>query len=91
MEESGHTPCITGPIPGGYDLPGPNGGPSLRQLEDEIAELAAQIDAATYRLLVLIAEFDRRQGWGNGFRSCAHWLSYRIGHRLATAREKGLS
>jgi hypothetical protein len=60
----------------------------IAQLEDEIAELSATIDAATARLLVAIAEFDRRQGWNDGFVSCADWLSYRVGINLITAREK---
>ena len=34
--------------------------PSLDDLADEIAELSAHIDAATWRLLKAIAEFDRR-------------------------------
>ena len=34
----------------------------LERLGDEIAELAAHIHAATYRLLVLIREFDQREG-----------------------------
>ena len=40
----------------------------------EITLLAAQINAATYRFLKYLAEFDRRKGWGNGsgFKSCAH-------------------
>ena len=61
------------------------------RLGDEIAELAAHIHAATYRLLVLLAEFDTRVGWGgcgSGFRSCAHWLSWRTGIALGAAREK---
>ena len=49
----------------------------LDQLGDEIAELSAHLDAATARLLDLIREFDARSGWGNGFRSCAEWLSWR--------------
>jgi hypothetical protein len=61
---------------------------SLDDLADEIAELSAQIDAATWRLLKAIAEFDRREGWDGGFLSCAHWLSLRIGMDLVTAREK---
>ena len=61
---------------------------TLEDLEDEIAELAAHIDAATYRLLRAISEFDRRDGWGTGFCSCAHWLSFRVGICLVTAREK---
>src|SRR6185369_3338523 len=46
------------------------------------------LEAATARLLNLIREFDARGGWGNGFRSCAHWLSWRIGLNLGAAREK---
>ena len=60
----------------------------LDRLGDEIAELAAHLDAATARLLDLIREFDVRGGWNNGFRSCAHWLSYRVGLDLGAAREK---
>jgi Domain of unknown function (DUF222)/HNH endonuclease len=59
----------------------------LERLGDEIAELAAHLDAATARLLDLIREFDARGGWGNGFRSCAHWLAWRIGLELGAARE----
>ena len=36
-------------------------------LGDEIARLAAHLHAATYQLLVLIREFDEREGWGVGF------------------------
>ena len=60
----------------------------LERLGDEIAELAAHIDAATYRLLVLIREFDQREGWGVGFKTCAHWLSWRTGIAMGPAREK---
>jgi hypothetical protein len=62
---------------------------SLEELGDEIATLAAHIYAATHRLLVLIAEFDRRRGWElGGHRSCAHWLTARTKIDLGTAREK---
>ena len=61
----------------------------LDRLGDEIATLAAHIHAATYQLLVLLAEFDERGGWGGGgFRSCAHWLSWRTGIAAGAAREK---
>jgi hypothetical protein len=60
----------------------------LDRLGDEIAELSAHLEAATARLLDLIREFDARGGWSNGFRSCAHWLSWRIGLNLGAAREK---
>src|SRR5438067_7644762 len=61
---------------------------SLEQLGDEIAELSAHLDAATAHLLDLIREFDARDGWNNGFHSCAHWLSYRVGIELGAARER---
>jgi hypothetical protein len=61
---------------------------ALERLGDEIAELSAHLEAATARLLALIREFDARGGWGNGFRSCAAWLSWRIGLDLGAAREK---
>lgn len=60
----------------------------LERLGDEIAELAAHLHAATYQLLVRLREFDERAGWGRGFRSCAHWLSWRTGIDLGAAREK---
>src|SRR6266545_725264 len=60
----------------------------LDRLGDQIAELSAHLEAATARLLDLIREFDARGGWGNGFRSCADWLSWRIGLNLGAAREK---
>jgi hypothetical protein len=62
---------------------------ALDDLGDEIATLAAHLHAATYRLLTLIAEFDRLRGWEpEGHRSCAHWLAYRTGIDLGAAREK---
>jgi Domain of unknown function (DUF222)/HNH endonuclease len=60
----------------------------LDRLGDEIAELSAHLEAATARLLDLIRAFDARGGWSNGFRSCAAWLSWRIGLDLGAAREK---
>jgi hypothetical protein len=60
----------------------------LDRLGDEIAELSAHLDAATARLLDLIRDFDARGGWANGFRSCAEWLSWRVGLAPGAAREK---
>jgi hypothetical protein len=60
----------------------------LDRLGDEIAELSAHLEAATARLLDLIREFDERAGWNHGFRSCAAWLSWRIGLDQGAAREK---
>jgi len=74
-------------IRGDFD-PGVVDSRSDNELEDEIAELCIHIDAATYRLLRAMAEFDRREAWGWGFQSTAHWLSWRVGIDLVTAREK---
>jgi len=60
----------------------------LDRLGDEIAELSAHLDAATARLLELIREFDARGGWNTGFRSCAAWLSWRVGLDPGAARER---
>jgi len=59
----------------------------LDQLGDEIAELSAHLNAATARLLDLIREFDTREGWNTGFRSCAAWLTWRVGLSPCAARE----
>src|SRR5713101_5703531 len=60
----------------------------LDRLGDEIAELSAHLDAATAHLLTLIREFDARAGWNTGFRSCASWLSWRVGLDPGAARER---
>jgi hypothetical protein len=62
---------------------------ALDRLGDEIAELSAHLDAATARLLALIRDFDARGGWNTGFRSCAHWLSWRVGLDLGAASGSG--
>ena len=60
-----------------------------QNLADSITSLAANIAAATARLLALLAEFDRRQSWaGWGIHSCAHWLNWKCGIDLGAAREK---
>jgi hypothetical protein len=62
---------------------------AVEDLEAEITTLAAHLNAATYRFLALIADFDRREGWGGlGIRSCAHWLNWKCGIGLVAAREK---
>jgi 5-methylcytosine-specific restriction endonuclease McrA len=60
----------------------------LDRLGDEIAELSAHLEAATARLLDRIREFDERGGWNHGFRSCAAWLSWRVGLEPRAARER---
>src|SRR6202161_2157783 len=62
---------------------------SLEDLEAQITELAGHLNAANYRWLMLIAEFDRRHGWSDGkLHSCAHWLNFKCGLNLGAAREK---
>ena len=59
----------------------------LDRLGDEIAELSAHIEAATAHLLDLVREFDARGGGNSGFRSCAAWLTWRVGLSPGAARE----
>ncbi|MGI8686914.1 MAG: hypothetical protein ACR2MO_17795 [Acidimicrobiales bacterium] len=60
----------------------------LGHLEHEICQLSTHLSAAICRWLDLVAEFDRRQGWGHqGAKSCAERLSRRYGLSLVSARE----
>src|SRR3984885_12196874 len=62
---------------------------SLEELEAQITALAGKLNAANFRWLMLIAEFDRRHGWADGrLPSCAHWLNFKVGLNLGAAREK---
>jgi len=82
--EYGAGEAPSSPVPDPFD-----DAEALEELEEEITTLAAHIHAATHRLLVLIADFDRREGWKlGGHRSCAHWLHVRTGMDLGAAREK---
>jgi len=61
----------------------------LDALAERITTLSARLNADSYRLLALIAEFDRLEGWKReGFASCASWLAYRTRLDKMTAREK---
>ncbi|HVM39632.1 MAG TPA: DUF222 domain-containing protein [Acidimicrobiia bacterium] len=61
----------------------------LERLEAEITELAAHLAAAECRWLLLIGEFDRREGYSEwGCRSTAHWLSWRCGLSLRAGYER---
>ena len=62
---------------------------SIDELATEICTLAGHINAANHRFLVLVAEFDRRNGWSDsGTQSCAHWLNWKCGIAMGAAREK---
>ncbi|NQZ12238.1 MAG: DUF222 domain-containing protein [Algicola sp.] len=59
------------------------------QLGKKITLLSAYINAATYKFLKLISEFDRCKGWNTGgVRSCAHWLNWKCGIDDNAARER---
>jgi len=59
------------------------------QLGDRITEMCGYLYAATYRLLVLIHEFDQQGYWKlPGLCSCAHWLNFKCGIGMNAAREK---
>lgn len=69
--------------------PDPLVGLTCDALEDRLACLAARIAAAECEFLLLLAEFDAREGWGrSGMKSAAHWLSWRTGLRPGVARER---
>ena len=61
----------------------------LSELEARITELAGHLNAADHHWLLMVAEFDRREGWADGAtRSCAPWLGWKCGIELGAAREK---
>ena len=60
----------------------------LERLEHEIVQLSAHINAGMCRWLELVAEFDRREGWGSwNCRSCAEWVAWRCALDSRSARE----
>jgi hypothetical protein len=62
---------------------------SVHELAAEICTLAGRLNAANHRFLLLIAEFDRRNGWNDGAtKTCAHWLNWKCGIGMGAAREK---
>ncbi len=70
---------------------GPHLDPGLlpvQRVGEELCRLAGQIAAATSRFLRFLADFDARKGWaGVNIASCAHWLNWKCGLDLRTARE----
>jgi len=62
---------------------------AVEELALKITEFAGHVNAAMYHWLMMIAEFDRLQGWAdNANQSCAHWLNWKCGIALSAAREK---
>jgi hypothetical protein len=63
--------------------------PTIDDLDAAICALTRQMNAETYRMLLLVREFDDRFGWAKwSFRNCAEWLAWRCGLSLSAAREK---
>ena len=61
---------------------------NIERLQEEICTLAAHIAAAKYQLMLLIWRLDEMKGWqGPGIRSLAHWLNWRTGMNIISARE----
>jgi len=60
----------------------------LERLEAEISTFAGRLASATAIWLCWIAAYDRREGWSEWqAKSCAHWLNWRCGVAMRTARE----
>ena len=61
----------------------------MERLEARICELAGHLTAATCQFLMLVADFDARQGWADWeMPSCAAWLSWRCQIAPGTARDQ---
>jgi hypothetical protein len=61
---------------------------TYRELEAELATLAAHLYAGTCRWLELVGELDRRNGWAeSGCGSCAEWVAWRCALDPRSARE----
>ena len=62
---------------------------TIDQLEDDIVSLSQRMNASEFEFLMLVLEFDIRQGWKEyHFNSCAEWLNMKCGITVAAGREK---
>ncbi len=62
---------------------------AIEELDAAICRLARHLHSQTYRLLVLILEFDERLGWAKwSYKNCAEWLAWRCQLSISAAREK---
>jgi len=61
----------------------------LDELESKITELWGYLNAATYRFLTLVAEFDREKAYErHGLANTAQWLNWQCGIGAVAGREK---
>ena len=62
---------------------------SKDELVEQVTTWAGRVAAGEARLLALVGELDAREAWaGHGVRSCAHWLTWKVGWTSGTARER---
>ncbi|MGK0223813.1 MAG: hypothetical protein ACI9ON_003060, partial [Limisphaerales bacterium] len=62
---------------------------SIDDLETALADSWLSVTQATYRFLVLLREFEMRQGWrAYGCNDCAEWLDFKLKISRKTALEK---
>ena len=62
---------------------------AFEDLEAKITELWGHLNAATYRFLMLVAEFDREKAYErHGLANTAQWLNWQCGIGSVAAREK---
>jgi hypothetical protein len=86
--EASSDPQTTNAVPPDASA-GDLGSEALTELGEAIMTLSEELHAQTHKLLLLIAEFDRLEGWKlHGFSSCADWLAFATKLDKVTAREK---
>jgi hypothetical protein len=62
---------------------------SIDDLETALADSWLSVTQATYRFLVLLREFEMRQGWrAYGCNDCAEWMDFKLKISRKTALEK---
>lgn len=61
---------------------------TVRDLSARIIDLCGRMHGAECQLLDLIRQLDDLHPWDGAMPSCAHWLVWRCGMDLVTAREK---
>jgi hypothetical protein len=60
-----------------------------QSLEDQLIAFAGHMNAAEFRLICLLDEFDQAKGWqSDGILSFSHWLNWKLGMGAVIAREK---
>jgi hypothetical protein len=96
LELMGELIFLESPLTGGVPELRPASAPEretapepLERLEARLCELAGHLTAATCQFLLLVADFDGRQGWADWhLPSCAAWLSWKCQIAPGTAREQ---